>query len=177
MDGFNNQLEKKRTERATICLSDANATRSLGLQLGQVLPAHTVLLLQGDLGSGKTTFVQGLGEGLGVADPIDSPTFALINEYFDGRLPLYHFDLYRLNPAEAAALYPETYWEGDEKEPGIVAIEWSERLVYLPDNYLSLHFYYDNDSGRQVDWQTVGSLELAPLLARLELPVARSTTE
>jgi len=168
---------KIRSEQATICLPDAHATRSLGVQLGQVLPAHTVLLLQGDLGSGKTTFVQGLGEGLGIADPIDSPTFALINEYFDGRLPLYHFDLYRLSPSEAASLYPEMYWEGDEKEPGIVAIEWSERLIYLPDAYLSLHFYYDHGSGRRVDWQTVGSLELASLLAGLNQSTAQASSE
>ncbi|MER3476571.1 MAG: tRNA (adenosine(37)-N6)-threonylcarbamoyltransferase complex ATPase subunit type 1 TsaE, partial [Leptolyngbya sp. ERB_1_2] len=82
----------------TIDLKNPTETRSLGIQLGQTLPAGTVLLLQGDLGSGKTSLVQGIGEGLGIQDAIESPTFTLINEYLTGRVPLYHFDLYRLEP-------------------------------------------------------------------------------
>ncbi|MEM9092392.1 MAG: tRNA (adenosine(37)-N6)-threonylcarbamoyltransferase complex ATPase subunit type 1 TsaE, partial [Cyanobacteria bacterium P01_F01_bin.53] len=91
--------------------------------------------------SGKTTLVQGLGRGLGVSH-IDSPTFTLINEYTRGRLPLYHIDLYRLSAAEADALYLETYWEGIEVEPGIVAIEWSERLSHLPPKPVELRLSY-----------------------------------
>src|SRR5919199_6139267 len=98
----------------TIFLADTEATRSLGVTLGQSLPAGSVILLEGDLGSGKTTLVQGLGEGLGITNPIVSPTFTLINEYTEGRLPLYHLDLYRLQPAEVEALNPEIYWEGME---------------------------------------------------------------
>src|SRR4028118_407740 len=111
---------------ATIFLADAEATRSLGLSLGQSLPAGSVILLEGDLGAGKTTLVQGIGEGLGISDPIVSPTFTLINEYMEGRLPLYHLDLYRLEAKQVAALNLETYWEGVEVTPGIVAIEWAE---------------------------------------------------
>jgi tRNA threonylcarbamoyladenosine biosynthesis protein TsaE len=133
-------------------LPDAAATRSLGVQLGQQLPAGTVLLLEGDLGSGKTTLVQGIGAGLGITEAIDSPTFTLINEYLGGRLPLYHFDLYRLNPGEAAALYPEHYWDGIETELGIVAIEWADRLNYLPTHYLRICLGYDCQTGR---WMTV----------------------
>ncbi|MGB3670956.1 MAG: tRNA (adenosine(37)-N6)-threonylcarbamoyltransferase complex ATPase subunit type 1 TsaE [Phormidesmis sp.] len=112
-------------------LPDVAATRSLGRRLGELLPVGSVLLLKGDLGSGKTTLVQGLGLGLGIEE-IDSPTFTLINEYTRGRLPLYHIDLYRLSAAEADGLYLETYWDGVEVDPGIVAIEWSERLTHLP---------------------------------------------
>ncbi|MGB7088033.1 MAG: tRNA (adenosine(37)-N6)-threonylcarbamoyltransferase complex ATPase subunit type 1 TsaE [Phormidesmis sp.] len=124
-----------------INLPDAQATQRLGRVLGEQLPPGSVLLLKGDLGSGKTTLVQGLGFGLGVKD-IDSPTFTLINEYTRGRLPLYHIDLYRLSPAEADAMQLETYWEAEEVEPGIVAIEWSERLHYLPPAPIELALSY-----------------------------------
>ena len=132
-----------------INLPDIQATQALGRALGEQLAAGSVLLLKGDLGSGKTTLVQGLGQGLGVAE-IDSPTFTLINEYTRGRLPLYHIDLYRLSEAEADALFLETYWEGVEVEPGIVAIEWSERLGHLPPKPIELSLSYLDD-GRQAE--------------------------
>lgn len=144
------------TDSLVIYLPDAMATQKLGIQLGQILPAGSVLLLEGDLGSGKTTLVQGIGIGLGLSDAIDSPTFTLINEYLGGRLPLYHLDLYRLQPQEAAALYPETYWEGIEVEPGIVAIEWAERLLHYPADYFNLRLTYDPQAGRQVELQAIG---------------------
>lgn len=134
-----------------IDLADAQATQALGKCLGAQLSAGSVLLLEGDLGSGKTTLVQGLGMGLGISG-IDSPTFTLINEYTHGRLPLYHIDLYRLSSQEADALLLETYWEGEDVEPGIVAIEWSERLSYLPPEPIRLALSYlpeTNRSGRQ----------------------------
>ena len=125
-------------------LIDANATQQLGLDLGTSLAAGSVLLLTGDLGSGKTTFVQGLAEGMGIVDAIVSPTFTIINEYFSGRLPLYHLDLYRLNAAEVDDLQLESYWSGIDSELGIVAIEWAERLSYLPDNYIQVELTYDS---------------------------------
>lgn len=133
-----------------LTLSDAQATFALGNWLGRHLVAGTVLLLQGPLGSGKTTLVKGLGHGLGIADTIDSPTFTLINEYTGGRLPLYHVDLYRLSAAESDRLFLETYWEGVEYPPGIVAIEWSERLQFLPPTPLKLDLAYPPSSGREV---------------------------
>lgn len=139
-----------------IFLPDAGATRSLGITLGQTLPAGSILLLEGNLGSGKTTLVQGIGEGLGIQEAIDSPTFTLINEYFEGRLPLYHLDLYRLNPTAAAALQLETYWDGTEAALGIVAIEWAERLPYRPSSYLEIRLTYDQEMGRHVTVRTIG---------------------
>ena len=153
-----------------INLPDTQATQALGQALGEQLPAGSVLLLRGDLGSGKTTLVQGLGRGLGISD-IDSPTFTLINEYTRGRLPLYHIDLYRLSSAEADALYLETYWEGIEVEPGIVAIEWSERLGHLPPAPIELSLsYVVNDvtgemvGGRQAALVVPESIDLSMLL-------------
>ena len=141
-----------------INLPNTQATQRLGEMLATQLPAGSVLLLKGDLGSGKTTLVKGLGARLGIPD-IDSPTFTLINEYTDGRVPLYHIDLYRLSTAEAEALRLETYWEGQEVEPGIVAIEWSERLADRPSNSVEIALSYLPGEGRQ---------------ARLSLPEALS---
>lgn len=158
-------LNTVSTLPCTLTLVDAAATHDLGWQLGQVLPPGTVLLLEGELGSGKTTLVQGLGAGLGITDAIDSPTFTLVNEYLEGRIPLYHLDLYRLSAAEVIDLALETYWDGIEVEPGIVAIEWAERLPTPPDRYLQLQLTYDAIAGRQVRLDAIGSWDLSALLA------------
>ena len=147
-------------------LPTATATHKLGIQLGQALSAGSVLLLEGDLGSGKTSLVQGIGAGLGIKDSIDSPTFTLINEYLDGRVPLYHLDLYRLNLSETASLYPEIYWEGIEVALGIVAIEWAERLSYKPQDYLEIRLEY-SDSGRQVTFSPIGDFDIKALISAL----------
>ncbi|MDA0269003.1 MAG: tRNA (adenosine(37)-N6)-threonylcarbamoyltransferase complex ATPase subunit type 1 TsaE [Cyanobacteria bacterium] len=126
-------------------LPNPNTTQRLGQWLGQHLAAGTTLLLEGDLGSGKTTFVKGLGTGLQVPETIDSPTFTLISEYHSGRLPLYHVDLYRLEGAAVDGLFLEAYWDGIEFAPGIVAIEWAERLHYLPPEPLTITFSHAGD--------------------------------
>jgi tRNA threonylcarbamoyladenosine biosynthesis protein TsaE len=131
-----------------INLPDANATQMLGIDLGKSLVAGSVILLTGDLGSGKTTLVQGLAQGMQIIEAIVSPTFTIINEYLNGRLPLYHLDLYRLSNAEVDDLHLESYWSGLETELGIVAIEWAERLSYLPDQYLRIELTYDSVDGR-----------------------------
>lgn len=136
-------------------LADQQATRQLGVRLGQLLCVNSILLLNGDLGSGKTTLVQGIGEGLGIGEPIVSPTFTLICEYPEGRIPLYHFDLYRLQPQEVEELYLEAYWEGTDYPLGIVAIEWAERLPHLPSEYWQI-FLKAVDGGRRVQIQAMG---------------------
>ncbi|HEY9625574.1 MAG TPA: tRNA (adenosine(37)-N6)-threonylcarbamoyltransferase complex ATPase subunit type 1 TsaE [Crinalium sp.] len=144
-----------------VALTDAAATYELGSALGRSLPAGSTLLLEGDLGSGKTTLVQAIGAGLGIVDAIASPTFTLINEYPEGRIPLYHFDLYRLEPANVAGLQPELYWEGVEVDPGIVAIEWAERLPYRPSSYLQISLTLLPDGSRQAIFKPVGQGEWA----------------
>ena len=131
-----------------IALPDADATLRLGMGLGMSLTAGSVLLLTGELGSGKTTLVQGLARGLNIDDAIVSPTFTIINEYFGGRLPLYHLDLYRLTTAEVDELQLESYWDGIETQLGIVAIEWAQRLSYLPADFIRLELTYDRVDGR-----------------------------
>lgn len=133
----------------TLDLSNPEATYGLGQQMGRHCPANTILLLSGNLGSGKTTLVQGLGSGLGITDTIVSPTFTLINEYAGGRLPLYHIDLYRLSPAEAAQLNLDMYWDDWENTPGVVAIEWSERLQPEPPGATSVQVSSPPAGGRR----------------------------
>jgi tRNA threonylcarbamoyladenosine biosynthesis protein TsaE len=106
-------------------------TRSIASALSRDLTMGSVLLLAGDLGAGKTAFVKGLAEGLGIdADEVTSPTFTLVHEYRGGRLPLIHVDLYRLDRADL----DEIGLDQDLAAAGVVAVEWSERLSRLiPD--------------------------------------------
>jgi len=155
-------------ERGTIVLANAIETFEVGKKWGHQLPPGQVLLLKGNLGAGKTTFVQGLAKGMGITGEVVSPTFVLLSEYPEGRVPLYHFDLYRLDTPDAVvALQVELYWEGLEVEPGILAIEWAERLPYLPPNYVELTFSIphisdakENQEGRSLSWLAVGNPSL-----------------
>ncbi|MEB3311118.1 MAG: tRNA (adenosine(37)-N6)-threonylcarbamoyltransferase complex ATPase subunit type 1 TsaE [Snowella sp.] len=149
-------------------LASGEETQQLGRQLSEQLPAGTIVLLQGDLGAGKTTLVQGIGEGLGITDPIVSPTFTLVNEYAEGRIPLYHFDLYRLEPIEVTSLYLNHYWEGEEFPLGLVAIEWPERLPVKPKSYLQIDLTHTENHGRQAVLQWFGTPAIA--LEALNLP-------
>ena len=103
-------------------------TEALGAQLGKVLPAGTVLAFTGDLGAGKTSFVRGLARGLGITDRVTSPTYTIVNEYEGGRLPLFHFDLYRLGSGEELF---DIGWEDYIARDGICAVEWSEKASGL----------------------------------------------
>ena len=148
----------------SLFLADEMATRNLGVALGRSLPPGSILLLEGDLGSGKTTLVQGIGAGLGITESIASPTFILLNEYPEGRIPLYHLDLYRLQPSEVDALHLESYWDGTEFPLGIVAIEWAERLVYMPLSYLKIQLTSVETSGRQAVITAIGAIAQAQLI-------------
>ena len=134
-----------------IVLGGIEETYKLGVCLGESLNVPSVLLLEGGLGAGKTSLVQGIGEALGVREPIVSPTFTLINEYKGERCPLYHLDLYRISPSEVYQLSLETYWEGIETEPGITAIEWSEHMPYKPYSYIGLHLTQIDEEIRNVE--------------------------
>lgn len=103
----------------------AAQTQRLGARLGELARAGDLFCLEGELGSGKTCFVQGLGRGLGIAEPIHSPTFILANEHRGGRLRLYHLDLYRVRSTdEALGFGLDDYLSGD----GVCVIEWAEKI-------------------------------------------------
>ena len=118
-------MERKTEQVRT---ASAAETQALAARLAAEMPAGTVLCLHGDLGAGKTCFVQGLAKALGVRRPVGSPTFTLINEY-KGQKPLAHIDVYRLRGAgDAFGLGLDDYLC---HYPGIVAIEWAERVAEL----------------------------------------------
>ena len=101
-------------------------TEAVGQALGKVLNPGTVLAYTGDLGAGKTAFTRGLAKGLGCTDMVTSPTYTIVNEYLSGRLPLFHFDMYRL--ASSDDLW-DIGWEDYLDRKGICAVEWSENVA------------------------------------------------
>ena len=101
-------------------------TARISAEIATQLRAGDIILYEGDMGAGKTTFTKGLAAALGITDPVTSPTFALVNEYTEGRLPLFHFDLYRL--ASSDELF-EIGWEDYLRRGGVCAVEWSENAA------------------------------------------------
>lgn len=100
-------------------------TEALGEDLGKAVPPHTVIAFTGDLGAGKTAFTRGLAFGLGIPDRVTSPTFTIVNEYEGGRLPLFHFDMYRLESSDELF---DIGWEDYLHRGGVCAVEWSEKV-------------------------------------------------
>ena len=100
-------------------------TQQLGQRLAERLTPGTVIAFTGDLGAGKTAFTRGLARGLGISDRVTSPTFTIVNEYEGGRLPLFHFDMYRLGSSDE--LY-DIGWEDYLARGGVCAVEWSENI-------------------------------------------------
>ena len=101
-------------------------TEAVGQALGRLVPAGTVLAYEGDLGAGKTAFTRGLARGLGATDMVTSPTYTIVNEYLSGRLPLFHFDMYRLTCADELW---DIGWEDYLERGGVCAVEWSENVA------------------------------------------------
>ena len=101
-------------------------TEELGRRLGEQLQPGSVVAFTGDLGAGKTAFTRGLAHGLGIRDRVTSPTFTIVNEYEGGRLPLFHFDMYRLGSSEELF---DIGWEDYLARGGVCAVEWSENVA------------------------------------------------
>lgn len=124
-------------------------TAAYAQNLARGLRPGAVLALCGDLGAGKTQFVKGLAAGLGYPGEVTSPTFTLIHEYLGGRLPLYHFDFYRLDSEEEVLrLSLEEYLASN----GVCVIEWADKFSnLLPPQTRWLHFSIDGDSERRIE--------------------------
>ena len=129
-----------------IYLENEEQTREIGYKLGQLLTPKSVVCLIGDLGAGKTTMTQSLAKSLEVDDYITSPTFTIVNEY-EGKMPLYHFDVYRIGSSEE--MYDigfDEYINGD----GVCIIEWANLIEdILPDEYLYIEMNY-KETGREM---------------------------
>lgn len=169
----------EQASRLTLRSASVADTRRLGERLGHLLRAGDVILLTGDLGAGKTALTQGVGRGLGIAQTINSPTFTILKEY-EGRAPLYHFDLYRIeDPEELLALGFDRYFEGD----GVCIVEWAERAevgepgdVPWPEDALRVTLRRDGPHGRVMDW-IAGGPRSQSLLDRLARAIATGQTE
>ena len=116
-------------------------TEAVGRKLAAQLQPGDVLAYYGDLGSGKTAFTRGLAAGLGVTEPVTSPTYTIVNEYLSGRLPLFHFDMYRLGSADELF---DIGWEDYLARGGICAVEWSENVEEALDGALRITITKDS---------------------------------
>lgn len=110
-------------------------TERLGQQLGKLLAPGQVVALQGPLGAGKTALIRGIARGLGVTEPVTSPTYTIVNEYSTGRVPLFHFDMYRLSGPEDLF---DIGWEDYLERGGVCVVEWSERILDALERPLSV---------------------------------------
>ena len=106
-------------------------TEKIGEALARQLQPGTVLAYRGDLGAGKTAFTRGLARGLGIEEPVTSPTYTIVNEYLSGRLPLFHFDMYRLRSADDLF---DIGWDDYLERGGVCAVEWSENVEEAMEN-------------------------------------------
>lgn len=125
--------------------ASAHETQMVGKKLGEVMAPGALITLNGDLGVGKTVFTKGLAEGLDITEPIVSPTFTILQIYDEGRLPFYHFDVYRIgDPEEMDELGYEEYFFGD----GVAVVEWASLIEELiPDDCIRVTIEKDPEKG------------------------------
>ena len=133
-------------------------TENLGAALGRILKPGTLLAYRGDLGAGKTAFTRGLARGLGYKEPVTSPTYTIVNEYLGGRLPLFHFDMYRL--ASSDDLW-DIGWEDYLERGGVCAVEWSENVDDAMENAVYVTIHKTGEESRRIEIE--GGMDLADL--------------
>ena len=130
-------------------------TEALGQRLAEKLQPGTVIAFQGDLGAGKTAFTRGLARGLGAADRVTSPTYTIVNEYLGGKMPLFHFDMYRLGSADELF---DIGWEDYLERGGICAVEWSENVSDAMENALIIRIEKTGETSRTITLEGGGPL-------------------
>lgn len=127
--------------------SSPEETSRVGAALGRVLTPGTVLAYRGDLGAGKTAFTRGLAAGLGCTELVTSPTYTIVNEYVSGRLPLFHFDMYRLRSADDLF---DIGWDDYLDRGGVCAVEWSENVAEAMDGAVTVTIEKTGDDTRRI---------------------------
>ena len=135
-------------------------TEAIGAALGKILTPGTVIAYRGDLGAGKTAFTRGLAKGLGCREIVTSPTYTIVNEYLGGRLPLFHFDMYRLRSSDDLW---DIGWEDYLDRNGVCAVEWSENVEDALENAITVTIEKLGEESRQI------TLEGGSILADLSL--------
>jgi len=134
-----------------VFIENLEETLNLGKKLSQKLNPQSIVLLQGPIGAGKTSFVQGIAEGLSIPEDITSPTFALSHHYTSGKIPLIHLDLYRLNSVSSAK---EVFFSEEEEavqSQAILVIEWPELIEPFINNFWKIKISYAKNSGRHYE--------------------------
>lgn len=131
-----------------VIIRNEEETRAFGHKLAESLQPNTVLALMGDLGTGKTTLTKYIAEGLGIKETITSPTFTIVREYHSGRLPLYHFDVYRLeDSSDLFEIGAEEYFYAG----GVSIVEWADQAAeILPDETLCIFIEYGENQGERI---------------------------
>ena len=127
--------------------NSAQETEQVGQALGTRLLPGTVLAYEGDLGAGKTAFTRGLARGLGATEQVTSPTYTIVNEYLSGRIPLFHFDMYRL--ASADDLW-DIGWEDYLERGGVCAVEWSENVREAMEDAITVRIEKLGEESRKI---------------------------
>ena len=122
-------------------------TEELGQRLAKCLTPGTVLAYRGDLGAGKTAFTRGLARGLGCREQVTSPTYTIVNEYLGGRLPLFHFDMYRLHSSDDLF---DIGWDDYLERGGICAVEWSENVADAMENPVTITIEKLGETSRRI---------------------------
>ena len=122
-------------------------TEKLGEALADKLTPGTVIAYRGDLGAGKTAFTRGLARGLGCREQVTSPTYTIVNEYLGGRLPLFHFDMYRLSSADDLW---DIGWEDYLERGGVCAVEWSENVAEAMEGAVTVSIAKLDDTAREI---------------------------
>ena len=133
--------------KRTINIKNEEETKEFGLKIGQEAVPGQVIGLIGDLGTGKTTLTKYMARGLGVEENISSPTFMIVREYHGGRMPLYHFDVYRIgDPEELFDIGADEYFDGD----GLCVVEWADMVMpQLPEDSMFICIEYGASEGER----------------------------
>ena len=122
-------------------------TENIGAALGKIVTPGTVIAYEGDLGAGKTAFTRGLARGLGCSDTVTSPTYTIVNEYLSGRLPLFHFDMYRLRSSDDLW---DIGWEDYLDRGGVCAVEWSENVADAMEDAVRVRIEKTGEEERRI---------------------------
>ena len=122
-------------------------TEKVGEALGKVLQPGSILAYEGDLGAGKTAFTRGLARGLGAAEQVTSPTYTIVNEYLSGRIPLFHFDMYRLSSSDDLW---DIGWEDYLERGGVCAVEWSENVADAMEDAITVCIQKTGEDSRKI---------------------------
>ena len=130
-------------------------TESIGAALGKIIEPGTVIAYRGDLGAGKTAFTRGLARGLGCTEIVTSPTYTIVNEYLGGRIPLFHFDMYRLRSSDDLF---DIGWEDYLDRGGVCAVEWSENVDDAMEDALYITIEKLGEDARRITIEGGGGL-------------------